>query len=283
MSCRDSLPVSSADPLVPTLAVIEQVIAETDSGLIRTFVIGEESPFPYRPGQCAMLSAIGAGESMIAMASTPSRGGGLEFTVKAVGGNTHALHQLGPGDQVGLRGPYGNGFPLERLAGRDIAFVGGGIGMSGLRSLVNYCLDDRERYGRLTVYSGARSPGELCYRTELTEVWPAAPRTEVMVTVDQGQPGWSGNVGLLPDYVAANLEPSPDQVAVVCGPPVMIRYATEALLRLGLRPEDIILTLELKMQCGIGRCGRCNIGDKYVCRDGPVFTVAELGRLPEEL
>ncbi len=282
----------SANPLVPRLGTIVEVRRETGSGLIRTFRIapvpGPEADahgpgwFDYRPGQCAMVSRIGTGESMIAMASTPTRPGPLEFTVKVAGRNTAALHELGPGDQVGVRGPYGNGYPLDRLAGHDLLLVGGGIGMSGLRSLINYCLDRRAQFGRLSIVYGAQNPGELCYKDELTKIWPAAPATDVHLTVDAPAPGWEGSVVLVPAFLAS-LAPSPaGKVAIVCGPPLMIRHTLETLGHLGFPPENILVSMELKMQCGIGRCGRCNIGSKYVCRDGPVFSLAELGRLPEE-
>ncbi len=165
----------NANPLVPQVGTVVDVIRETASGLIRTFSIvpghGEDGVrewFSYRPGQCGMVSNVGTGESMIAMASTPTRRGPLEFTVKLAGRNTAALHELGPGDKVGVRGPYGNGYPIERLAGRDLLVIGGGIGLSGLRSLVNYCLDKRSDFGRLTVVYGAQNPGEMCYKEELS-------------------------------------------------------------------------------------------------------------------
>jgi NAD(P)H-flavin reductase len=286
---------ASANPLVPCLGTVRDVVVETQSGAIRTFVVAMPPDADGRkrsfvPGQCAMLSVIGVGESMIAMASAPGGGAGerLEFTVKAAGSNTNAMHQLVPGDVVGVRGPYGNGFPVEALRGRDLLFVGGGIGMSGLRSLLNYCIDRRAEYGRLTVVHGARTPGELCYKRELHEAWPGVPGVAVYPTVDGldgDAAGWSGHIGLVPGYLEelgrATLG-GPGAAAIVCGPPAMIRHATGSLMRLGFAPEDIMLSLELKMQCGIGRCGRCNIGAKYVCRDGPVFTLAELGRLPQE-
>lgn len=279
------------NPLVPRLGTIVEVIKETSSGLIQTFRVepaagsstgdSERQWFDYMPGQCGMVSKIGVGESMIAMASTPTRPGPLEFTIKLAGRNTAALHDLGPGDQVGVRGPYGNGYPVERLKGRDLLVIGGGIGLSGLRSLVNFCLDRRSEFGRMAVVYGAQNPGEMCYKDELLSVWPAAPRTAVHLTVDAPAPGWDGSVALVPAYLQS-LAPAPGQIAIVCGPPLMIRYTVETLNKLGFSPEDILVSMELKMQCGIGRCGRCNIGSKYVCRDGPVFTMAELGRLPEE-
>jgi len=276
------------NPLVPVMVTVRDVIRETDSGLIRTLVLEwdpakcEHPVFDYRPGQCSMISCIGFGESMIAMASTATRSGTIEFTVKDAGRNTHALHQVVPGDQIGLRGPYGNGYPLQQLRGRDLLIVGGGIGISGLRALVNHCLDHRSEFGRLTIVYGAQSPGELCYRDELYGSWPSAPGVDVRLTVDAPAPGWDGFVGFVPAYLEALALRSTNTTAVVCGPPAMIRHTASALQRLGFAPGDVLVSMELKMQCGVGRCGRCNIGGKYVCQDGPVFSLAELGDLPEE-
>lgn len=295
------------NPLLPRLGVVREVVTETASGQVRTITVevameapgagpGPGAPdragLSFVPGQCAMLSAVGCGESMIAIASAPdgaaARGGRLEFTVKAVGPNTAALAGLAPGDQVGVRGPYGNGFPVGAWAGRDLVLVGGGIGMSGLRSLLWHCIHRRDHFGRLAVVSGARVPGEMCYRTELYEAWAATPGLKVYPTVDatNGDPSYRGHVGLVPAYLE-ELGPAalggPGAAAALCGPVGMMLESARALVRLGWRPQDIFLSLELKMQCGIGRCGRCSLGPKLVCRDGPVFSWAELGRLPLEL
>lgn len=274
-------------PLVPHVATIDRIVDETDSGSVRNFLVTIDDQeahrgFSYVPGQCGMVSVIGVGESMIALASTPTRPGPLEFAVKAAGRNTNALHDLRPGDKVGVRGPYGNGFPLQEMHGRDLVFIGGGIGMSGLRSLINYCLDRRNEFGKVQVIYGARTPGELCFKEDLFENWPKAPDTRVHVTVDVGEEGWDGPIGFVPPYVE-ELGPCPDgALAIVCGPPIMIKLTLPYLDKLGFADEQIVMTLELKMQCGIGKCGRCNIGHKYVCLDGPVFTLAELKQLPDE-
>lgn len=275
------------NPLVPSVATIERVIDETDSGSVRNFLVRLDDPAAheaatYLPGQCGMISVIGVGESMIALASTPTRKGPVEFAVKAAGRNTNALHELKAGQKVGVRLAYGNGFHLEAMKGKDLIFVGGGIGMSGLRSLINYCLDRREDFGRLTVVYGARSPGELCFKEDLFENWPKAKGIDVHLTVDVGDDTWKGSVALIPPYLES-INPSPKgSLVIVCGPPVMIRFTLLSLAKLGFSDEQIVMTLELKMQCGIGKCGRCNIGSKYVCLDGPVFTLAELKKLPNE-
>jgi len=274
-------------PLVPHVARIDRIVDETTSGSVRNFHVTIQDAavhggFSYIPGQCGMISVVGVGESMIALASTPTRPGPLEFAVKAAGRNTNALHELRAGDMVGVRGPYGNGFPLQDMKGKDLVFVGGGIGMSGLRSLINYCLDSRDDFGRVQIIYGARTRGELCFKEDLFEVWPKAPNAGVHVTVDVGEEGWDGPVGFVPPFVE-QVNPSPQgSVAIVCGPPIMIKLTLPYLQKLGFSDEQIVMTLELKMQCGIGKCGRCNIGHKYVCLDGPVFTLAELKQLPDE-
>lgn len=275
------------NPLIPYVATIEKVVDEAESGSVRNFLVTIDDrevhdSFSYIPGQCGMISVIGVGESMIAYASTPTRPGPLEFAVKAAGRNTNALHELRAGQKVGVRGAYGNGFPLEAMKGKNIIYVAGGIGMSGLRSMINYSLDRREDFGRIQVVYGARTRGELCFKEDLFENWPKAPDTSVHLTVDVGDETWDGPVALIPPYLES-LNPSPEgSVVIVCGPPIMIKYTLISLARLGFQPEQIILTMELKMQCGIGICGRCNLGSKYVCQDGPVFTLAELETLPDE-
>jgi NAD(P)H-flavin reductase len=275
------------NPMVPLVATIDKVIDETDTGVVRNYLVTIDDPaqheaITYVPGQCGMISVIGVGESMIALASTPTRKGPLEFAVKAAGRNTNALHEMRAGQKVGVRVAYGNGFDLEAMKGKDLIFVGGGIGMSGLRSLINYCQDRRDDFGRLMVVYGARSPGDLCFKEDLFENWPKAPGTDVHLTVDVGDDNWKGPVALIPPYLES-LNPSPEgSQVIVCGPPVMIRFTLMSLAKLGFVDEQITMTLEMKMQCGIGKCGRCNIGSKYVCVDGPVFTLADLKRLPNE-
>lgn len=252
---------------------------------IKTFRVAFDDPaggFDYLPGQFAEVSVFGVGESTISISSSPTRGDRLEFSVKKVGRVTRALHEVAPGERVGVRGPYGNHFPVERMKGRDILFVGGGIGLAPLRSLINYILDGRREYGEVQILYGARTPGDLVFKRELFETWPKQENVRLHVTVDQGDAGWTGRVGLVP-HVLKELGPSARGViAVTCGPPIMIKFTLEALRELGFAGEDVLTTLEMKMKCGIGKCGRCNIGDKYVCLDGPVFTLEELAKLPRE-
>ena len=272
------------NPLVPALATIRAVRPETAAGDVRTFQVTlDEGPvFPYLPGQCAMLSVLGVGESMISITSSPTRPDFLEFSVKNAGRVTGALHELGEGARIGVRGPYGNHFPLDLLRGKNLVFVGGGIGLAPLRSLISYCLDQRDDFGQVDIVYGARSPADLCFKEDLFERWPAVQNTFAHVTVDRGDGSWQGPVGFVPAYLEQVAPSSRDAVAITCGPPIMIKFVLAALEKLGFTDEQVVTTLELKMQCGVGICGRCNIGPKYVCLDGPVFTLAELKKLPQE-
>lgn len=270
------------NPLTPRVATIRDIIAETDD--VKTFVIEPDAgdTFPYHPGQCAMLSVFGIGEAMISITSTAARRGPLEFSVKRVGRVTGALHEAEPGHKVGVRGPYGNWFAVETWEGRNLLFVGGGIGLAPLRALINHCLDARQLYGRVEIVYGARSPRDLCFKREIMENWPRVEDVGVHLTVDAAADGWPGAVALVPHFLE-QLNPSPEgTVAITCGPPVMIKYTLQSLKKLGFADDQIVTTLELKMQCGVGKCGRCNIGSKYVCLDGPVFTYEQLKQLPQE-
>ncbi len=261
-----------------------EVRPETASGDIKTLRVRlpEEDRFSFRPGQCAMLSVFGVGECMISISSPPTRPEELEFSVKRVGRVTAALHELEPGECIGIRGPYGNGFPVEELRGKGLLVVAGGIGLAPLRSLVNYVVDRREEYGPMRIVYGARTPQDLCFKEEIFRSWPGVPQVEVHLTVDQGDEEWTGPVGLVPSFLE-ELAPSPEGVvALTCGPPIMIKFVLEALQNLGFDDHQVLTTLELKMQCGIGKCGRCNIGSRYVCVDGPVFSLKELRQMPAE-
>jgi sulfhydrogenase subunit gamma (sulfur reductase) len=266
--------------LVPELGTIDSMETLTpDTQLFQVSLPGGTPS--YRPGQFYELSVLGVGECPISITSTPTREGPLEFAIREVGRVTHAIHNLQAGDQVGLRGPLGHGFPVEELEGMDLLFITGGIGLAPLRSLIQYVLDRREAYGQVDIVYGARTPELLCFRRDL-EAWGQAPSTRVHLTVDREAPDWDGRVGFVP-AVVQDLGLSPrNRVALACGPPVMIRIVLRDLQEAGYRPEHVITTLELKMKCGVGKCGRCNLGPLYICKDGPVFTLAQLQALPGE-
>lgn len=275
----------NANPYLPDMATIVEVIQETHN--IKTFrvVLNNEQrmkDFTFRPGQVGQLSVFGVGESTFVINSSPTRMDYLQFSVMRVGEVTTRLHQLQPGDQIGVRAPLGNSFPVEELKGKNIVFIGGGIGMAPLRTLFVYMLDNRKDYKDISLLYGARSPADLTYKAELPE-WTSRKDINTVLTIDNPSEGWEHKVGLIPN-VLLEMNPSPkNTVAVTCGPPIMIKFTLQALKKLGFADENIITTLEKRMKCGVGICGRCNIGTKYVCLDGPVFTYAQLKELPSEL
>jgi len=241
---------------------------------------GERAGFTYQPGQFAFVSAFGVGEAPFGLASTVLRGPLLEFAVNRVGTVTDALHRLGEGDVVGVRGPFGNWFALDKMKGKNVILLGGGIGGAPLRPVIHTILDQRADYGRLTILWAARLPSLLIFTDEF-DGWRAAPDTALHVTVDQGDEAWTGNVGLITELLE-KVAPAPENaVTITCGPPIMIKNTLLTLKRLGFSPDQMIVTLEAKMKCGIGKCGRCNLGEKFVCTDGPVFSCAEIGQFLE--
>jgi len=273
------------NPYLPELATIVETIQETD--MIKTFRVrfnDEEKmkAFSFEPGQVGQLSAFGAGESTFVINSPPTRMDYLQFSVMRAGEVTTMLHTLEAGSVIGVRAPLGNFFPYETMRGKNILFVGGGIGMAPLRTLLLFMLDNRADYGNMTLLYGARSPQDMAFRYELPD-WTGRSDLNTVLTIDTESSGWQHKVGLIPN-VLLEMEPSPENtVAVTCGPPIMIKFTLEALKKMGFEDENIITTLEKRMKCGVGICGRCNIGTSYVCKDGPVYSYAQLKQLPNEL
>lgn len=268
---------------LPHLAQITSIQQETPD--IKTFKLAFADSsigafFNYKPGQFVEFSVIGEGEAPFCLANSPTRlpQGLLECSVKRMGKVTQALHNLDIGDQVGIRGPYGNGFPLEYLKNKNLLFIAGGIGLAPLRSLINYCLDKRAEFKGITILNGARTRRDLVYQDEY-EVWQKAKDTQLHLTVDCQEENWTCMVGVVPKILEQLKPTCQDSAAIVCGPPIMIKYTIPVLLRLGFCPEAIITTLEMKMKCGLGKCGRCNIGHLYICKDGPVFSYQQLKNL----
>lgn len=272
--------MNSTNPLVPQKARVIKIIQEAPD--VKTFHVTSEKgkPFSVLPGQLAMISLPAVGEAMFSV--TWQGESHLEFAIKKVGLLTDALHEIRVGQEIGIRGPYGNGFPIEDCKGKDLVFIGGGIGLAPLRSFINYCAEHREDYGQIQIIYGARTPDDLVFKDDLFLNWPEIPNTEVYVTVDRGDELWKGHVGFVPDYLDM-IQPAPQgRVAIVCGPPIMIKFVIQALARMGYKPNQVITTLEMRMKCGIGKCGRCNLGSNFVCLDGPVFTLEQLQNLPPE-
>ena len=229
-----------------------------------------------------MLSVPGVGEALFSITSSPTEKDFVEFSIKKCGCVTSWLHDMEPGQQITIRGPYGNGFPVDTaFAGKDLLFIAGGIGLAPLHSVINYCRHYRSRYGKIDIVYGSRSKEDLVDYPEIESVWYKEDGINVHLTIDREQPDWDGHVGFVPDYVR-ELGFTTDKTVVMCGPPVMIKFTLAALMELGFAREQVYTTMELKMKCALGKCGRCNIGNKYVCKDGPVFRFDQLDELPDE-
>lgn len=273
------------NPYLPYIATVLEVVTETPN--IKSFRVkldDEEAwkNFKFEPGQVGQLSLFGVGEATFVINSPPTRMDYLQFSVMRAGEVTTALHGLQAGDKIGVRAPLGNHFPYNDLKGKDIVFVGGGIGMAPLRTLLLYMLDNRSDYGKISLLYGARSPQDMAFFDEISGLMNRDD-IETVLTIDNPAEGWPHKVGLIPT-VLEEMKPNPENtVAITCGPPIMIKFTLQALDRLNFKPEQILTTLEKRMKCGIGICGRCNIGDKYVCIDGPVFSYAQLKAMVNEL
>jgi len=272
------------NPLLPYLAALQDAIDLTPD--VKLFRMELNDPavresFEYKPGQFIFLSAFGVGEAPFGLTSVSYRKSGLEVAIKRVGTVTSALHELEPGATVGVRGPFGNHFPLEEYEGKNIFIIGGGIGMAPLRPIINTVIDHRDDYGDLLILNGARTPQDLAFVTDCY-AWAESPRTRLELTVDAGNGSWTGRVALIPSVVR-ELKLSPaNAVAITCGPPIMIHFTLIELKKLGFGDNQIVTTLEGKMKCGLGKCARCNVGDKYICQDGPVFTMEQISQLIEQ-
>ncbi len=276
------------NPYIPLLTTVKSIVSENKVNDIKTIELEfkkeeDYKSFNYIPGQFAEISLIGKGEWPIGIASSPTEESSIKFTIKKMGTVTSGFHYCEVGDTVGVRGPCGNGWPMEEMKGKNIVVIGGGFAFSTLRSLVLYVLDEKYRkdYGDITVIYGNRDSGEVLYRDVLEE-WEQRDDIKVVLTIDREEEGWTREVGFVAAIVK-KVAPSPDNtIAVVCGPPIMIRTAVAELVELGWKDEQILNSLEMRMKCGIGKCGRCNIGNKFVCVDGPVFSLAELKKMPNE-
>jgi len=296
---------------LPHLVEIIDIKQETPD--VKTFKLSfpDEAagkPFDYKPGQFVEFSVFGEGEAPFCISNSPTRrpspstssfdkssgrspersrrassldrlgtslGTGIECSVKRMGKVTQALHELDISDIVGIRGPYGNGFPIEDLKNKNLLFVAGGIGLAPLRSLINYCLDNRDDFKSVTIVNGAKTSKDLVYKDEYP-IWQKARDTRLYLTVDCQEDNWTCMVGVVPKILEQLKPTCQDSVAIVCGPPIMIKYTIPVLLKIGFCPEEIITTLEMKMKCGLGKCGRCNIEHLYICKDGPVFNYAQI-------
>ena len=271
------------EPLLPVIGEVIDIRRDTpDIKTFRVVTPDGKKAFAHKPGQCAMLSIPGVGEAMFSITSSPTNEDYMEFSIKKCGCVTEWLHSMEVGQQITIRGPYGKPFPVDdAFVGKNLLFVAGGVGLAPLRSVINYCRHYRDRYGTIDIVYGSRSKDDLLDYREIIDEWAADEGVNVHLTIDREQEGWDGHVGFVPNYVK-ELGFDTDKIAVLCGPPVMIKFTLSGLYELGFDKTQIYTTLELRMKCGIGKCGRCNVGSKYVCKDGPVFRFDELAELPDE-
>ena len=271
------------EPLIPTVCHITDIRQDTpDVKTFRVLTLDGKKPFIHKPGQCAMLSMPGIGEALFSITSSPTNTEYVEFSIKKCGCVTSWIHAAEVGQQITVRGPYGNGFPVEtEFKGQDMLFIAGGIGLAPVRSVINYVRDNRANYGKVDIVYGSRSKEDLVFFKEIIDEWKNDPTVNVHLTIDREQENWDGHVGFVPSYVK-ELGFDCNKTAVLCGPPIMIKFTLQGLEELGFDKKQVYTTLELRMKCGIGKCGRCNVGEKYVCKDGPVFRLDQLDELPDE-
>ena len=263
---------------LPRRAIIKNIIEQNE--LVKTFAIVFDdaiynSKFTYLPGQFMMLSMPHCGEAPFSFSSSPSLSSSFSLSIRKAGKLTSAVFELQSGDMIGVRGPYGRPFPMEELDGQNLLFVAGGIGMAPLRSVIEFCVDNRQDYGEITVLYGCKAPSEFCFQNDL-EGWAEKGLIKMKYTVDKACEEWNGCVGLVTGLLDEVRISGTNTKALVCGPGVMIRFVVERLLQSGLQGSDIITTLERHMKCGIGICGHCHFESKMICTDGPVFKVSQL-------
>ena len=273
----------NTETLIPYAGIVTEITQQTPD--VKTFRVeapGGGKLFEHKPGQCAMLSVPGISEAMISITSSPTNTEYMEFSVKKCGCLTEWLHSMEVGQMITVRGPYGRHFPVyDELLGKDLLIIAGGIGLAPVRSVINYVRDNRDQFGSVDIVYGSRSKDDLVYYKEIVEEWMNTPGFNVHLTIDNPQEGWDGHVGFVPNFVK-ELNPDLKKTVLMCGPPIMIKFTLGGLMELGFKKEQVYTTMELRMKCGIGKCGRCNIGNKYVCKDGPVFRFDELDELPNE-
>lgn len=257
----------------PVEAIIEDI--KDESPTIKTFVLRPKAGFSFQTGQFIELTAPGLGEAPFTPSSDPNIKEKMDITIMNVGCVTSKLHSIRKNDSVGIRGPYGKGYPLDKFTGKDVLIIGGGVGLAPLRSLLLTIFSSIDKYNKVLLRYGARTPNDIIYK-ELIPQWAKKRKADVVTTVDIGDPAWKGNVGL----VTAILKDLPvelnNAVSIVCGPPIMMKFVILKLLEIGFKPADIYLSMEKNMSCGLGKCGHCRIGKFYACKDGPVFTYEEL-------
>lgn len=266
---------------LPIAARLEKVIEETPT--IKTFCLRPSAPLPFQAGQFVELSIPGVGEAPFTPSSSPAVSDKLEITIMQAGMVTQKIHALQSGATIGIRGPLGKAYPLDKFQGREVLIVGGGVGLAPLRALLFALFENMERYTKIFLRYGARTPKDIVYKEALSAAWGQGKRLDIQVTVDKGDETWTGRQGVVTTILEPDLLPfHPDRgVAIVCGPPIMMKFATLKLLQLGVAPENIYLSMEKNMSCGVGKCGHCRLGTFYACKEGPVFAYSQIKELPQ--
>jgi NAD(P)H-flavin reductase len=262
----------ASNPYIPVPAKIDEITDETSN--IKTFRVTPETEIPFKAGQFIELTVPGFGEAPFTPSSSPAVTDHMEITIMRVGCVTERLHAMKPGDEVAIRGPLGVPYPLDAFHGKEILVVGGGVGLAPLRALLYALFEEMDKFGKIILRYGARTPGDIVYRDAVSDSWGKGDALDVVLTVDEGGNGWAGNEGVVttilePEHLTCD---TADGVAVVCGPPVMMKFTTLKLLDLGYPPESVYLSMEKNMSCGVGKCGHCRLGRYYACNDGPVFS-----------
>jgi NAD(P)H-flavin reductase len=267
----------------PEFARLTSVEPVTELEKLFTVELPDGKNLGHEPGQFVMLSIPGVGEAPISITSSPSRSNGtFELCVRKMGDVTGVLHTLESGAMVGIRGPFGHGFPIDKMRGKDMLFAPGGLGLAPLRSLINQVLDEREDFGHVIILYGAKRPAELLFRDEL-DAWAARDDVEFHVTVDRAEGDWDGNEGVITTlFPEVSIDPH-ETIAVTCGPPIMYRFVLMEMLGKGIPENHIYLSLERRMKCGVGKCGHCQINEIYCCQSGPVFSYDQIKNVPEAL
>jgi NAD(P)H-flavin reductase len=263
--------------LIPKPAVIKRVIEESKE--VKSYVLefSDGSPLTALPGQFVEATVQGVGESTFALSRIDDSGKQFEISVKRIGHLTKMLHRLAEGEIIGIRGPYGNSFPLKDWQGKNIYIIGGGIGLAPLRPVLDYIYKNRKDFGHIDIVFGARTPADILFKNDLLN-WQNAADTKLIKTIDIPAEGWTGTVGYVPSVVKDLALAADNSIAITCGPPIMIKYTIDVLSQTGWSGDKIFTTLEMKMQCGIGQCGRCNMGSVLICKDGPVFSLDQVER-----
>ncbi len=269
----------SCNPYQPIDARIVDIIDESPT--IKSFAVACEDDFQFETGQFVELTLPGEGEAPFTPSSSPKQREIMEITIMKAGRVTTLLHETRKGQKVGIRGPYGNGYPVDKFAGKDVYIVGGGVGLAPIRSLFLTLVDRIKDFRSVVCRFGAKTPDDFIYKKSLFGEWQHIDGVNIELTVDRADKDWSGNVGIVTDLLKPDDVDIPKAVAIVCGPPIMMKYVTFQLLEYGFKPQDIYLSMEKNMSCGIGKCGHCMIGQYYVCKDGPVFTFDQIQKSQE--